>query len=55
MMIIITCRIYGSPSVALSSMMQPLSPKVTITNCTLGNLRSIDRSALGIDGAPVHS
>lgn len=38
----------------LSSIMQPSAPKVTITNLSLGNLNSIETSAVATDGAPVH-
>jgi len=39
----------------LSSIKQPLSPGVTITNLIKGNLESIDTKATGIDEAPVHA
>lgn len=42
------------PSVLLSNIIQPFSPRVTITNFRLGNLRSMDIKALGVDGAFVH-
>lgn len=44
-----------SPSVLLSSITHPSSPKVTITNLIFGNLRSMETSALEIDGASVHA
>lgn len=43
------------PLTLLSSIMQPSFPKVTVTNLTLGNLKSIETSALGTVGASVHT
>jgi len=34
--------------------MQPSFPKVAITNLSLGSLKRIETSALGIDDASVH-
>jgi hypothetical protein len=39
----------------LSSIKQPLSPRVTITNLMLGNLESMETKAIGIDEAPVQA
>lgn len=39
----------------LSSIKQPFSPRVTITNLMLGNLESMDTKAIGIDEAPVQA
>lgn len=43
------------PLALLSSIIQPSFPKVTITNLTLGNLKSIEMSACGTVDAPVHA
>lgn len=39
----------------LSSIKQPFSPRVTITNLMFGNLESMDTKATGIDEAPVQA
>lgn len=43
------------PISVLCSIKQPSSPSVTITNLTFGNLKSMERRALGIEEASVHS
>lgn len=43
------------PFTLLSSIIHPSSPKVTITNFNFGNLKRMETSALGMDGAPVHA
>jgi hypothetical protein len=43
------------PIVLLSSIKQPFSPRVTITNLILGNLKSMETKATGVDEAPVQA
>lgn len=43
------------PSSVLSSIKQPSSPNVTITNFTFDNLNIMETSAVGIEGALVHA
>jgi len=45
----------NEPVVLLSSIKQPFSPRVTITNLMFGNLESMDTKAAGIDEAPVQA
>lgn len=35
--------------------MHPFSPKVTVTNLSFGNLKSIETRDVGTDGASVHA
>jgi hypothetical protein len=39
----------------LSSIKQPFSLRVTITNLILGNLESMETKAIGIDEAPIQA
>jgi len=39
----------------LSSIKQPFSPRVTITNLMFGNLESMDTKATGVDEAPIQA
>jgi len=43
------------PIVLLSSIKQPFSPRVTITNLIFGNLKSMETKATGVDEAPVQA
>ena len=43
------------PIVLLSSIKQPFSPRVTITNLIFGNLKSMETRATGVDEAPVQA
>lgn len=45
----------NSPVVLLSSIKHPFSPRVTIINLILGNLKSMDTKATGVDEAPVQA
>lgn len=48
-------QVFLPSSTHFSSIMQPSFPKVTIANLSLGNLKIIETSALGIDDASVQA